>query len=104
MMGEIEVARRVERHQMDMRMRHINAYHSHSNLHAWTDLLQPPSHTAAEEMQIDKQLVIKVENIIHLFLGNTEHVAFNDRINIEKRQKILGLGDLVARNLPCHDT
>lgn len=104
MMGEIEVARRVDWHQVNMRMRHIDTHHSDAYLDARTDFLQTPCHTAAEQVKIDEQLVVEIENIIHLLLGDTEHMPLHNGIDVEKSQEIIRLGNLVAGYLTRHDT
>ena len=46
--GEIEVARTVERHEVDVGMGHIDANNGFADLDAGTDLLQPTRHTAGK--------------------------------------------------------
>ena len=102
MMAEVEVARIVERHKVNMRVRHINADNSDTHLDAGANLLEAFSNPAAETMKIDEEIVIKVEDVVLLFLGDTEYMTLDHGINIEESEKIIGLGNLVAWYLACN--
>lgn len=82
MVREIEVAGGVERHQMDVYMRHIDTDNRHTHLTAGTYLLDSLSHTLAKQMQTGKEIVIQIEDIINLALGDAENMALDHRIDI----------------------
>ena len=44
-----------------------------------------------------------VENIVCLLLWHHKRMAPVDRVDVEKRIKLVVLGDLVRRNLACND-
>ena len=71
MMGEIEVAGVVEGYQMDVGMGHIDAHHRCPNLDARAYLFQASRHLTTEEMELDEQLVVEIEDVVNLFLGDT---------------------------------
>ena len=102
MVSEIEVTRFVERHEVYMCMRHIDAYNSLSHLDAGAHLLQTPRHATAEEVKLREQFVVEVEDVVDLLLGNTEHMAADDRVDVEKSETMLGLGHTVAGYLARH--
>ena len=96
-MAEIEVARSVEGHQVDVRVRHVDADDGDANLDAGAHLLEALGDGAAEAVQLDKQVVIEVENVVDFLLGNAQHVAADDGVDIEKSQTVVGLGHFVTR-------
>jgi hypothetical protein len=87
---------------MNVGMRHINAYNSHAHLDAGADLLESFGYTAREAVEIDKKFIVKVKNIVHLFLGYAEDMTLDNRVDIENGEKIVGLGNLIAGYLTCH--
>ena len=102
MVGEIEVAGFVERHQMDMCMRHVDTDDRDTDFDTGAGFLEAFGHLAAELMQIDKEVVVEVEDIIHLFLGDAEHVARDNGVDVEEGETVVGLCDLVAGDFTCH--
>lgn len=103
MMAEIEVAGIVERHEVDVSMRHINAHDGDTDLDAWANLLEARGNTTAEAMKVDKKVIVEVENIVDLLLGDAKDMTPDYRIDIEKSEEIFGLGDFVAGNLASND-
>ena len=99
MMAEIKVAGIIERHKVYVCMRHVNAHYGNTYLDAWTDLLQTLCDTTAETMQRNKQLVVKVKDIVNFFLGDAQHVSFDNRVDIKESETLVGLCHLVAGNL-----
>lgn len=69
-MAEIQVAGVVERHQVDMRVWHIDADHSNTDFDAGAYLLEAFSHLATEAVQLDEEVVVEVEDIVDFLLGN----------------------------------
>lgn len=88
---------------MDMGMRHIDADNSLTHLDAGANLLQATSNATAEEMQLGKQLVIKVKDVINLFLRDAKDVPADNRVDVEKGQTMLGLGHTIAGDFACND-
>ena len=101
MVSEIEVAWFVERHEMDVHMGHIDAHHSLADLDAGTDFLEPFGNALGEEVQFGKGGVVEVKDVVDLFLGDAEHMAADDGVDVEESQAVLGFKDLVAGNLTC---
>ena len=102
MMAEIKVSVIVERHEVDVCMWHVKSDYSHSNLDTGTYLFDSAGDLAAKAMQLDKEGVVEVENIVNLLLGDAEDMTLYNRIDIEECQTIVGLCNLVAGNLACH--
>jgi hypothetical protein len=96
-MAEIEVARSVEGHQVDVRVRHVDADDGDANLDAGAHLFEALGNGAAETVQLDKQVVIEVENVVDFLLGNAQHVAADDGVDIEECQTVVGFGHFIAR-------
>ena len=104
MVCEIQVTWIIQRHQMNMRMRHIDTHHSDTHFDAGTDFLQTLGHHAAESVQCDKKIIVQIEDIVYLLLGDTEHMALHHRVDIQKRQTLVGLSNFVAGDLACNNT
>ena len=102
MLGEVEVGGSVERDEMDVCMRHVDSDHCHPYLDARADLFEAFSYGLAEEVQFDKKLIVNIEDIIDLFLGNTEDVAFGDGTDIEECKAVVSFCHFIAGNLACH--
>lgn len=104
MVRKVEVAGLVERHKMDVGMWHINTHHSFANLDARADLFQAAGDTACEEMKFGIEVVVEVEYIVDFFLGNTQHMSTDDRVDIKESEAVLGLGHAVAWYLAGHNS
>ena len=102
--AEIEIAGIVERHKVDVRVRNIDTDNGHTDFDAGADLFKATSHGAAEAVQLNKEVVIKVEDVVYLFLWDAKHVSADYRIDIEECKAMVGFGHFVAGNLACHDT
>jgi hypothetical protein len=103
-MAEIEVAGLVERHEVDMHMRHIDTYNGLANFDARTNLFQTLGNAFGEEMKLAEKLIVEVENIVDLLLGDAEDMAGNHGVDVEERETMFGLGDFIAGDFACHDT
>lgn len=101
-MAEIEVAGIVERHEMDVCMWHIDANDGNADFDTGADLFEAFGYTATEAVQSDKEVVVEVEDIVDLFLGDAEDVALDNGIDIEECQAFVGFGDFVAGYFTCH--
>ena len=103
MVAEIEVARVVERHKVDVRVRNIDTDNGHTDFDAGADLFKATSHGATETVQLNKEVVVKVKDIVYLFLWDAKNVSADYRIDIEECQAMVGFGHFVAGYLACHD-
>lgn len=101
--AEIEIAGIVERHKVDVRVRNIDTDNGHTDFDAGADLLEAFGNLAAEAVQLNKEVVIKVEDVVYLFLWDAKHVSADYRVYIEECQAMVGFGHFVAGNLACHD-
>ena len=104
MVREIEITRVVEGHKMDVGMRHIDTNNGDTNLDAWANLLESLGNTTAETVEVDKELIIKIKDVVYLLLRNAKDVTLDNGIDIEKSEEIVGLGNLIARNLASNYT
>lgn len=104
MVAKVHVSRLVERDEMDVGMGHIYAYYGFAYLDTGADLFEGFGYGAGEEMETSIKLVIEVENIIHLFLGDAEDVSSHHGIDVEKGETVFGLSHLIARNFTCYDS
>ena len=102
MVTEIEVAWFVERHEVDVHMRHIDTHHGLAHLDAWADLFQAFGHALGEEVKFAKEFVVKVEDVIDFLLGDTEHMATHNRVDVEEGQATVGFKHLVAGDFARH--
>lgn len=103
MMAEVEVAGLVERHEMDMDVGDVDAHHGLADLDAGAHLFEALGHTACKKMELGEEVLVEVKDIVHLFLGNTEHMAADDGVDVEESEAVLGLGHLVAWNFACYN-
>ena len=102
MVREAEVAGFIEGDKMDVGVRHVDADNGLPYFDAGAYFFQSPGHLAAEEVQLGEEFVVEVEDLVDFFLGDAEHVAAHDGIDIEECQAMLGFGDAVARDLAGH--
>ena len=99
MVREIEITRVVEGHKMDVSMRHIDTNNGDTNLDAGANLLESLGNTTAEKVEIDKEIIIKVKDVVYFFFRNAEDMTLDNRIYIEESKEIVGLSNSVARYL-----
>ena len=102
MVAEVEVARAVERHKMDMNMRYVDAHHSLAHLDTWANLLETLGYTLGEKVQFTEELVVEVEDIVHLFLGDAKYMATDNGVDVEESETMLSFGDFVAGDFSRH--
>ena len=72
--------------------------------YARADFLQSTSHTTRKEMQLRIEFVIKVEDVVHLLLGDAQDMSTDNGVNIQKSETMFGLGDTVARYFTCNNS
>lgn len=104
MMGEVEIARFVEWHEMDMGVGNIYTDNGCTYFDTRTNFLKALCHLAGKKVKIDIKIIFEVKDIIHFLLGNAKHMTANNRIHVEKREEIVGFGNLVTGNLTCDYT
>ena len=104
MMAKIEVAGLVEGDEVDMHMRHIDAHHGLTYLDAGAHFLQPLGNALGEEMELAEEVVVEVEDVVHLLLGDAEDMAFDYGVDVEEGQAVVGFGYFVAGYLAGYDT
>lgn len=104
MMGEVEIARFVEWHEMDMGVGNIYTDNGCTYFNTGTNFLKALCHLAGKKVKIDIKIIFEVKDIIHFLLGNAKHMTANNRIHVEKREEIVGFGNLVTGNLTCDYT
>ena len=104
MVSKIEVTRVIQWHKMDMCVRNINSNNSDTNLDAGAYLLESLGNTTAETVEVDKELIIKIKDVVYLLLRDAKDVTLDNGIDIEKSEEIVGLGNLIARNLASNYT
>ena len=103
MMAEIEVPRLVERHEVDVDMWNVDANHSLADFDAGADLLKASGDALGEEVELAEEVVVEVEDVVDLLLGDAEDVSRDDRIDVEEGEAMLRLGHFIAGNFTCND-
>ena len=103
MVPEVEVAGAVERHEVDVDVGHIDAHHGLADFDAGAHLLEAASHPLGKEVQLGEEGVVEVEDVVDFLLGNAEHMAAHNGVDVEESQAVLGLEDLVAGDFACHN-
>lgn len=88
---------------MDMSVRHIDADDSFADLDAGAHLLEATGNATGKEMELGEKLVVEVEDIIDLLLGNAEDVTPGNGVDIEESQTMVGLGYTIAGYLACNN-
>ena len=83
---------------MDMNMGDIDTHDSLSYLDAGTDFFEAYGHTLGKQLKLAKLFIRQVEDVIHLAFGNTQHMATNDRVDVEESKAMIGLCHTMAGN------
>ena len=104
MMREIQITWIVQRHQMNVRVRHVNSNDGDTNLDTRTDLLEALGNLAAEAVQGDKELVILIENIVNLLFWNTQHMTLYNGVDIKESKTLVGLCNFITGDFTCDYT
>ena len=104
MMTKIEIARIVQREQVDMCVGNVDAHHGLSDLDARTGFLESLGDALGKEMEFTEELIIDVEDIVDFFLGDAKHMAAHDGVDVEEGEAVLSLGHFVAGDFSGHDT
>lgn len=80
--AEVHIAFALQRHQVDMRVRHFQSQHGHPHLGAGADLLDALGHAASKALQLGVEPLVQVKQVIDLFLGNAEHMALDHGVDV----------------------
>lgn len=100
---KIDVVFAVHRYQMDVCMGNFESQHHYCHLPAGGFPLDSGCNLLGKEHHAGKGLVIEVEDIVDLLLGNDERMPFGQRIDVEECVVAVVFGDLVGGNLPRND-
>lgn len=103
MVCEVEVARLVEGHKVYVRMGHVDTHHGFADLDAGAHLLEALGDALGEEMELAEELVVEVEDVVHLLLGDAEDMAADHGVDIEECQTAVCLKHFVAGYLAGYD-
>ena len=100
---EAEVTGFVEGYEVYMCVWHVDAHHSLADLDARAHLLEALGNALCEEVQLAEELIVEVEDVVDLFLGDAEHMTAHYGVDIEESQAVVGLGDTVTRDFARND-
>ena len=101
---EEHIALLLQGYEMDMGVGNLHAQHGHADALAGEGFFECHGHLLGEEVQACEFVVLEVEDIVYLTLGDYEGMSFHHGVDVEEGKVVLVLGHLVAGNLACHDS
>ena len=102
--SEIEVTLFIDRHQMDVGVRHFEADDGHGDAFAWDGFLDGSCHVFGKHHHLAKLLVIDVEDVVGFMFRHDEGMACRQGVDVEEREELVVLGDFVARDFTLDDS
>lgn len=94
---KVEVAGLVEGHEVDVGVRDVDADDGFADLDAGADLLKASGDALGEEVELAEEVVVEVEDVVDLLLGDAEDVSADDGVDVEERKAMFRFGDFIAR-------
>ena len=101
LVAEVEVALCLQGNEVNVGVRNLHTKHSDTYALAGDGCLDGSSHLLCEGAQAGVSLIVEVENVIHLFLGNNQGMPLGKRIDVEESIVVVVFSNLVRRYLPC---
>lgn len=85
--AEVHVGLGAHGHEVDVGMGYFQTYHTLSDLAAGHSLADGLGYTLRKELHGCKLLVLEIEYVVDLALGNHEYMARSYRIDVKKREE-----------------
>src|SRR5579885_2034854 len=96
-MRKINVPHSIYGDKMDMGVRHFKPHNSHPNTFTGDCFTNSLSHFFGKELQLGKESVIYIKNIVYLFFRNYKRMAFYKGKNIKKSKAVSRFSYFIAR-------
>ena len=100
---EIKVAFTVDRHQMDMGMRHFESDNSHCDAFAGDGFLDGISHMFGEHHHLSEFFIVDIEDVVGFMFGNDEGMSCRQGVDVEKSKKLFVFGDFITGDFALND-
>ena len=101
---EVEVGFGLHGDKVDVGVWHFESQHSDTYFDTGAGFLEAASHAVCKALQFAVEVFVEVEDVVHLFLGDAEDVAFDYGVDVEEGQAVVGFGYFVAGYLAGYDT
>ena len=101
--AEIQVVAVVQRHEVDMGVRDVQAQHGYAHPLAGNALADGFGNSLGKHHQACQFFVREVEDVIRFLFRYNQRMPFLQRIDVQKSIVTLVLRYLVGRNLAVHD-
>ena len=101
---EVEVGLGLHGDEVDVGVGYFQSQHGYAYLDAGAHLFEAFGHAVCEVLEFAVEVLIEVEYVVNLFLGDAEHMPFHHWVDIKESETVVGFGNFVAGDLPSHDT
>ena len=103
MMMEVEVGFGLHGYQMDVGVGHFETQHGDTHFDTGTGLFEAAGHAVGKALKVAIEVLVEVEDVVDLLLGNAEDMAFDYGIDVEKGKAVVGFGNFVAGDFAGYD-
>lgn len=101
---EVEVGFGLHGDKVDVGVGHFKAQHGDTYFDTGTGFFKAACHAVCKALQFAVEVFVEVEDVVHLFFGDAEDVAFDYGVDVEEGQAVVGFGYFVAGYLAGYDT
>ena len=101
--GKVEVGRLGERYEVNVGVGDVDADDGLPHFDAGAYFFQSLGHTLGKEVQLAERLIVEVEDVVDLLLGDAEDVSACDGVDVEEGEAVVGLADFVAGDFAVDD-
>lgn len=102
--GEAHVGLALHGYEVDVSVRDFESQYALSNLDARDGLFDSNGHLLCKDLKSCQFVILKVEEIVYLALGDAQRVPLLERADVEECIILVVLGNLVARYFACYDS
>lgn len=101
---EVEVGFGLHGDKVDVGVGHLEAQHGDTYFDTGTGFFKAACHAVCKALQLAVEVFVEVEDVVHLFFGDAEDMAFDYGVDVEEGQAVVGFGYFVAGYLTGYDT
>jgi len=100
---EVEVGLGLHGYKVDVGVWHFEAEDGDAYFDAGAGFFEAARHAVGEALEVAVEVFVEVEDVVDLFFGDAEDVAFDYGVDVEEGQAVVGFGNFVAGYFAGYD-
>ena len=100
---EVEVGLGLHGDEVDVGVWHFEAEDGDAYFDAGAGFFEAARHAVGEALEVAVEVFVEVEDVVDLFFGDAEYMAFDHGVDVEEGQAVVGFGNFVAGYFAGYD-